>query len=325
MCVYIPALFPNTIKLSNDNFQSLNCQISIPDVSDPVMPSQPVFSFLLLQDMKYFSFITRTVTDPSKSNAVIMGRRTFESLPERFRPLPDRLNIVISSTLPAQSSLDLTGPVVVSSFTEALELLTSADWAGRIERAFVIGRLNLNILFKGRLSGGKRVYEEALRSSNLKSIFLTRVQGSNLDSECDVSLPTPFIDENVFVPVSVSKTRSAGDLTFDFVRYERESLLKDVSFAASTAASTSNRLNTTGLECEHILMELKSEIERTSEFIDSLDTPSRIPVEQVRSCPYVISRGHEEFQYLDLIADIISSGFRQEDRTGSRLGTREFS
>jgi hypothetical protein len=32
-----------------------------------------------------------------KQNAVIMGRATFESLPPKFRPLPNRLNVVISS------------------------------------------------------------------------------------------------------------------------------------------------------------------------------------------------------------------------------------
>ena len=47
--------------------------------------------------MKYFSRMTKTTKDSTKKNAVLMGRKTWESIPEKFRPLPQRLNIVISS------------------------------------------------------------------------------------------------------------------------------------------------------------------------------------------------------------------------------------
>lgn len=35
---------------------------------------------------------------PAMSNVVIMGRKTWESIPPRFRPLEDRLNIVVTTT-----------------------------------------------------------------------------------------------------------------------------------------------------------------------------------------------------------------------------------
>ncbi|MEV6824111.1 dihydrofolate reductase [Amycolatopsis sp. NPDC051102] len=44
----------------------------------------------LPEDLKHF----RTVTSGA---AVLMGRRTWESLPPRFRPLPGRRNLVLSS------------------------------------------------------------------------------------------------------------------------------------------------------------------------------------------------------------------------------------
>ena len=34
-----------------------------------------------------------------KQNAVIMGRKTWESIPEKYRPLPHRLNILLSKNL----------------------------------------------------------------------------------------------------------------------------------------------------------------------------------------------------------------------------------
>ncbi len=47
-------------------------------------------------DMRFFSQLTKS--NPN-GNAVIMGKQTWLSLPEKFRPLPGRNNIVISSTL----------------------------------------------------------------------------------------------------------------------------------------------------------------------------------------------------------------------------------
>lgn len=57
----------------------------------------------LPQEMQYFAKVTsgkNTAQDvggeKNKKNAVIMGRATWESIPQRFRPLPGRLNVVVS-------------------------------------------------------------------------------------------------------------------------------------------------------------------------------------------------------------------------------------
>lgn len=49
----------------------------------------------LSKELKYFSQVTSKAPDGQR-NAVIMGRGTWESIPEKRRPLQDRLNIVIS-------------------------------------------------------------------------------------------------------------------------------------------------------------------------------------------------------------------------------------
>lgn len=48
--------------------------------------------------MALFARLTKWTMDSEKKNAVIMGRKTWESIPEKNRPLPNRLNIVLSST-----------------------------------------------------------------------------------------------------------------------------------------------------------------------------------------------------------------------------------
>jgi len=55
--------------------------------------------------------------DLTEERAVIMGRRTYDSLPERFRPLPNRQNIVLSL-----SERAIWGAVVVPNVKEALLL-----------------------------------------------------------------------------------------------------------------------------------------------------------------------------------------------------------
>ena len=60
------------------------------------------------EDLAHFK--ERTTGHP-----VIMGRRTWESFPERFRPLPDRRNIVVTITHPVCAM----SPVSVTSRADA--------------------------------------------------------------------------------------------------------------------------------------------------------------------------------------------------------------
>lgn len=100
-------------------------------------------------------------------NAVLMGRTTWDSLPTRFRPLPDRLNLVLSRT-----RQDFTHGTCVSSWQEAL--VAARD----CESLWVIG--------------GAAVYALALAEPETSAIELTRVPG---DFDCDLrwgGVPTGY-------------------------------------------------------------------------------------------------------------------------------------
>ena len=74
------------------------------------------------EDMAHFKALT-------SGHTVIMGRKTWESLPPRFRPLPGRRNIVISR----QTDYAAPGAEVAGSLENALKLASTAT------TVFVIG------------------------------------------------------------------------------------------------------------------------------------------------------------------------------------------
>jgi len=70
----------------------------------------------LKDDMEYFRNTTMGVTDPLKRNIVVMGGGLiFRSIPDKFRPLVDRVNFTLSSHLsenhPSRGELTLTPPI----------------------------------------------------------------------------------------------------------------------------------------------------------------------------------------------------------------------
>lgn len=91
----------------------------------------------LPSDLRHFRELT-------VGHKVIMGRKTFESLPERYRPLPGRQNIVLSRTMK-----ETDGIAVCRSWEEVLKLV------GKEEEAFVIGGREV---FKLALPVAKRLY-----------------------------------------------------------------------------------------------------------------------------------------------------------------------
>ena len=57
------------------------------------------------EDIANFKKITLQTSDKTKVNAIIMGRKTYEAIPEKYRPLNGRLNVVISRQ-PTENNYD---------------------------------------------------------------------------------------------------------------------------------------------------------------------------------------------------------------------------
>lgn len=92
----------------------------------------------LPSDLKFFKEVTVTTSDPGKKNAVVMGRKTWESIAPEHRPLPGRLNVVLTRS----GSFDIAtaeNVVICGSMASALELLAASPYCLSIDKVFIIG------------------------------------------------------------------------------------------------------------------------------------------------------------------------------------------
>ena len=132
----------------------------------------------------------RHFRDTTMGCPVIMGRKTWDSLPARFRPLPGRRNLVLSRS----ATFEAEGAEVVTGLDDALARTADAP------RVFVIG--------------GAQLYTLALPSAD--ELVLT---------EIDADLPGdaffPAWDRSQFVQTSRHGAVSAAGLPYAFVAYQR--------------------------------------------------------------------------------------------------------
>lgn len=134
-------------------------------------------------DLKRFKELT--VEHP-----VIMGRKTWESIPEKFRPLPDRTNIVVTR----QTDFSAPGAVVVSSLDEAFERAEEID----PEEIVVIG--------------GEQIYEQAL--PKIQKLYLTLVDSGEKGD-------TFFPDYSEFSTETFREEREHNGLRYTWINLER--------------------------------------------------------------------------------------------------------
>lgn len=109
-------------------------------------------------DLTFFKTIT---TESNSKNAVIMGRKTWESIPSKHRPLENRINIIISSTLKTTPSSEV---IVVPTLNEAIESVNNNNI---IENIFIIG--------------GGMIYNEVVQKNISDKIYVSEIESKELD------------------------------------------------------------------------------------------------------------------------------------------------
>lgn len=123
---------------------------------------------------------------------VIMGRKTWESLPRK--PLPDRRNIIISR----QTDYPAAGAEIMDSLTAALNACSKAP----------------EII----IMGGAQIYQQAMH-------LATDLRLTEIDLEVPGDTFFPTIDRNLWEEISREPCTSAKGISFELVHYRRISEL----------------------------------------------------------------------------------------------------
>ncbi|CAN1173232.1 Diaminopimelate decarboxylase 2, chloroplastic [Linum perenne] len=220
----------------------------------------------LPSDLKFFKDVTLTTSDSGKKNAVIMGRKTWESIPIQHRPLPGRLNVVLTRS----GSFNIAtaeNVVICGSMRSALELLGASPYCLSIEKVFVIG--------------GGQILRESLNAAKCDAIHLTEIQTS---FECDTFIPA--IDCSVFQPWYSSPPVVENGIRFCFTTYARVR-----SSVVEPEGGCDDKVPSNVVE------------------------NSKFEIKKFSFLPKTVFEKHDEFLYLRMVQDILSSGNSKDDRT----------
>ena len=151
-------------------------------------------------DMKYFKNITSKTNNLAKNNAVIMWRKTWESIPDKYRPLPDRINCILSRKIINNNWIQIDDNIL--NFNSLEKCLSELELKDNIENIFLIGWANL--------------YNQVLDNPMLEYIYITKVKW---DYNCDVFfdwIPGNFVEE------STTDIKSENGIEYSFWVYKKK-------------------------------------------------------------------------------------------------------
>ena len=123
-------------------------------------------------DMKYFNCITsitsKGIPNKYRMNAVIMGKNTWQSINVNYKPLPNRVNIIISSTMDNKSIENYNNTFICNTFDDAINFANNLYY---VETIFIIG--------------GAQLYNYAFENLNFRYSYETIIYK---DFNCNIKI-----------------------------------------------------------------------------------------------------------------------------------------
>lgn len=152
----------------------MNFSVIVACTDDGIIGIDNKIPWYIPDDFKYFKKITSGINDMNElsinKNIVIMGSNTWKSIPDKYKPLSNRINIIISNTLKLENKVE------------------DVYIYGSIEEAFkFIKTIHYNEIF---IIGGEQIYNLVLNKNYIqlcKKIYMTRIK---IPYELDKSIKT---------------------------------------------------------------------------------------------------------------------------------------
>lgn len=225
-------------------------------------------------------------------NIVVMGKKSWESIPKKFKPLQNRINIILSRTLKKEDIVnennnENNNVIIIKSVDDLFPILKCTKYY----KCFIIG--------------GSSVYKEFLDRNLIKKIYFTRINNSY---NCDVLFPE--INENLFKITSISDVYNSNNTTLDFIIYSKtKEINPNEEVPNNTFLGVCDEQNKAfDDEDDYTYFSFnknKENIKKNSEHAHNFKIYNSIKY-----------KNHPEYQYLNIIYDIIMHGNKQDDRTG---------
>jgi dihydrofolate reductase len=139
-------------------------------------------------DMKFFK-------ETTSGEIVVMGRKNYESIPERFRPLPNRENVVLTRN----ADYKAIGANVFTDFKAILEAYQNDE-----RTMFIIG--------------GGEIYKLAMNAGILDEMYITHV---NSTYGADTFFPNFDLKEWKVETIKVHQQDEKNEASFSIIKYRK--------------------------------------------------------------------------------------------------------
>ena len=158
--------------------------------------------FNLKSDMLYFKNVTSTTKNITKKNAVIMGANTYFSIPKNYRPLDNRINLIVTQNQYNKILDEKTENMkLFSKIDDTIEYAYSND---EIESIFVIG--------------GETIYKHFMKKNYYNKLLLNEIKWpeNNIGNKF-----FPDIPENLYQKKSIQSIKEkSGAINYWYNTYD---------------------------------------------------------------------------------------------------------